>query len=670
MKIKKIYQVLAITVALSMAVPSDFYAVMAAGETEVTEHESGNVESEMETTALETTENETEESESEIKESETTAPESESETGVPETSESEPAESETSESETEIETDAAEIPSVVEPETETEIPPVVAPPEEAEETTESETEKVTEPAEIVKPPEEPEPEEETTEEESEETESETETETEEETEEDSMTNEELIALQKIVIPPAIEESFRFVTVEKDYAIVNVEHLQIYEEKSGDSRVVGNLGKGGLCFVLNDQDPSWYYVESGVVRGFVLLSDLMTGEEADRYVAEKKETNLALATASVEPMENSAFTYTKTTVRSTVVGKNYALCTGDDVNVREGQSEDSRVIGKLDTDNLCYVLAKGDGDWLFVESGSVRGFVKKNFLRTGEEVKAQILEAGENTFATAEEFISSGENKACYYTITSIKKGSISDSIRESMLKYALQFVGNSYVWGGTSLTAGADCSGFVQSIYSAYGYALPRVAEAQAQYGMQIPVSEAKPGDLIFYAKDGSVYHVVMYLGDGKTVEAANSNQGIICSEVDTVHAVWATRVISDSDSDIIEQVNDNAAKGVSYTKAKAGDSGESLGRFKLTAYCSCKKCCGQWAGGPTASGTIPVEGRTIAMAGLPFGTKLIIGGMIYTVEDRGTPYGHVDIYMNDHDTAESFGVQYAEVFLTSDALN
>lgn len=131
---------------------------------------------------------------------------------------------------------------------------------------------------------------------------------------------------------------------------------------------------------------------------------------------------------------------------------------------------------------------------------------------------------------------------------------------------------------------------------------------------MQIPVSEAKPGDLIFYAKDGAVYHVVMYVGDGKTIEAANSNQGIICSVVDTAHAVWATRIISDSDSDKIEQVNDNAAKGVAYTKAKAGDSGNYLGRFKLTAYCSCPICCGKWSGGATAGGTVPVQGRTVAM--------------------------------------------------------
>ena len=316
--------------------------------------------------------------------------------------------------------------------------------------------------------------------------------------------------------------------------------------------------------------------------------------------------------------------------------------------------------------LCYILADADSEWIFVESGDVRGFVKREYLSTGDGVENQILENGESTYSYADLKISAKENKACYYTITSIKKGSISDSIRESMLKYASQFIGNPYVWGGTSLTLGADCSGFVQTIYSAYGYSIPRVAEAQAQYGMQIPVSEAKPGDLIFYAKDGAVYHVVMYMGDGKTIEAANSNQGIICSVVDTAHAVWATRIISDSDSDKIEQVNDNAAKGVAYTKAKAGDSGNYLGRFKLTAYCSCPICCGKWSGGATAGGTVPVQGRTVAMAGVPFGTKLVIGGLIYTVEDRGTPYGHVDIYMNSHTDATNFGVQYADVYLAN----
>ena len=700
MKLKKVYKTLAVTIALSVTAPSGF--TMDHNEKHTAHVHAAGLESEdaetSETTGLATAA----ETETAAQEPVSSEPATEPNTGAsepatePATGSTEPAtdpsgtepgsepatEPGTGSSEPTTEPGTSEpsteVPPVVDPSTEpdTEVPPVINPDEPATEPT-TDIPPVVDPDEPVTEPvtesvTEPDTEEPTTADTEPQTDDTKDTDKKDEDKEEdnqdkpALTNEQLIALQKIVIPPAIEESFRFVTVEKDYAIANVGTLQIYEGKDTGSDVVGTLGKGGVCYVLNDQDPSWYYVESGVVRGFVRIPDLLTGAEADAYVAEKGETNLAVATASKEPMENSAYTYTKTTVRSTVVGKQYALCTTDGVNVREGRTEDARVVGVMKQNTLCYILADADSEWIFVESGDVRGFVKREYLSTGDGVENQILENGESTYSYADLKISAKENKACYYTITSVKKGSISDSIRESMLKYASQFIGNPYVWGGTSLTLGADCSGFVQSIYSAYGYSIPRVAEAQAQYGMQIPVSEAKPGDLIFYAKDGAVYHVVMYMGDGKTIEAANSNQGIICSVVDTAHAVWATRIISDSDSDKIEQVNDNAAKGVAYTKAKAGDSGNYLGRFKLTAYCSCPICCGKWSGGATAGGTVPVQGRTVAMAGVPFGTKLVIGGLIYTVEDRGTPYGHVDIYMNSHTDATNFGVQYADVYLAN----
>ena len=114
-----------------------------------------------------------------------------------------------------------------------------------------------------------------------------------------------------------------------------------------------------------------------------------------------------------------------------------------------------------------------------------------------------------------------------------------------MVNYSFQFLGNPYVWGGTSLTNGCDCSGFTMRIYGHYGYSLPRVAEAQAVCSMQIPVSSAEPGDLIFYAKNGYVYHVSMYIGDGKVIHAANSRQGITISGIGS-DAVWAARIIQD----------------------------------------------------------------------------------------------------------------------------
>ena len=137
-----------------------------------------------------------------------------------------------------------------------------------------------------------------------------------------------------------------------------------------------------------------------------------------------------------------------------------------------------------------------------------------------------------------------DNKSCYYTLTSVQAASQEARTREEIVNFAIQFVGNPYVWGGTSLTNGADCSGFVQSVYAHFGYYIPRVAEAQAGYGMQIPVSSAEPGDLIFYARNGYVYHVSMYIGGGKVVQAANKNVGIITSGIGG-DAVWATRIIT-----------------------------------------------------------------------------------------------------------------------------
>ena len=87
------------------------------------------------------------------------------------------------------------------------------------------------------------------------------------------------------------------------------------------------------------------------------------------------------------------------------------------------------------------------------------------------------------------------------------------------------------------------------------------------------------------------------------------------------------------------------------------------LGNFKLTAYCACMQCCGK-TNGITASGTQATAGRTVAMYGLPFGTKLKIGDHIYVVEDRGTQYGHVDIYFNTHEEAVQFGLRYEDVYI------
>ena len=119
-----------------------------------------------------------------------------------------------------------------------------------------------------------------------------------------------------------------------------------------------------------------------------------------------------------------------------------------------------------------------------------------------------------------------------------------------------------------------------------------------------------------------------------------------------------------DSSTEDSSDSSDDSSSDSSSSDSGSSDSsqGTYLGNFKLTAYCNCATCCGT-AGNATASGTMPVAGRTVAMAGVPFGTKLLINGNVYTVEDLGTPYGHVDIYCSSHSEALSFGLQYADVY-------
>lgn len=127
---------------------------------------------------------------------------------------------------------------------------------------------------------------------------------------------------------------------------------------------------------------------------------------------------------------------------------------------------------------------------------------------------------------------------------------VTSTTGSELVNYALQFVGNPYKYGGTSLTKGADCSGFVQSVFAHFDYSLERTSRDQAKTAgytdVSLKESELQPGDLIFYANSsGAVYHVAIYIGDGKVVHAANSEKGITVSEYTYMKPYKARRVIA-----------------------------------------------------------------------------------------------------------------------------
>lgn len=145
-------------------------------------------------------------------------------------------------------------------------------------------------------------------------------------------------------------------------------------------------------------------------------------------------------------------------------------------------------------------------------------IEKKAADASEKAEADRLAALEEIEKTAEEAARKAEEARV--------------AARQELVDFALQFEGNPYVYGGTSLTNGADCSGFVMSVFANFGYSLPRVAAAQCDASTKKDISQIEPGDLVFYGA-GGINHVALYIGDGKIIHASTAATGIKISDYD-----------------------------------------------------------------------------------------------------------------------------------------
>ena len=335
----------------------------------------------------------------------------------------------------------------------------------------------------------------------------------------------------------VSPDFRFTQVDKEYALVGKNGGTFaYEKDDNLARKVGEIPYGGVVCILKEKD-GWCYIESGAIRGFVPESDLTKGESAQSLVDMIGEKALTQGELLCERADNQAFTYTKTTTYPVVARKVYAMSLTP-AWVYEYPDTSSRFVGDVVNGSLLYVLKDCGNDWFFIESGDVRGFVEKAILLYGTGAQEIVMDLGEENAQLAEELVSPQDNRSVYYTLLSVK--SAGDGIGEEICNTATRFVGNlPYVYGGTSLTSGADCSGFVQSVFAGYGISLPRTAQEQGACGQAVlSLEEAKPGDVVYYA---SGPHVGIYLGNGKVVQCSgreyntpeNPGKGPTISSVD-----------------------------------------------------------------------------------------------------------------------------------------
>ncbi len=190
-----------------------------------------------------------------------------------------------------------------------------------------------------------------------------------------------------------------------------------------------------------------------------------------------------------------------------------------INVRAEMSRESEIIGKIKKDAICEVVSIEE-EWCEIQSGEIHGYMSKEYLLTGAKANEK-----------AESLMAEGKELETAVTLTEYRYGKGVTDVQMEICEYARQFVGNPYRWGGTSLTKGADCSGFTLSVYANYGVSLPHSSKAQANCGTRIDVSEVQPGDLVFYGGK-NIHHVAMYIGNGQVVHAQSSDTGIVISSM------------------------------------------------------------------------------------------------------------------------------------------
>lgn len=375
-----------------------------------------------------------------------------------------------------------------------------------------------------------------------------------------------------------------VKAQDDYTNIAVsqvtDYVNIREEANTSSKIVGKIYNNCAAIIeetVEGEGGSWYKVQSGSVTGYIKAQYFVTGDEAEklaqsigrefvtinanglrlretpdldgkilttlssgaRYVVMGEEGDFFKVEVDADLVGYIAKAYCKTEVEfdQAVSLEEEAAKLAEEA---ERKREADEAIAALEQ----VMLVEG------IQAGGSSGNQSSGSQSSGELIiPANPLESDNSCNTTAPKLETPEDNSASANPSSGSSSGSSGGSIyaqgpgseavvsatRTAIVAYAKQFLGNPYVYGGTSLTNGTDCSGFTQGVYKHFGITTGRSSRDQAANGKEISIDAAQPGDLLFYSSGGNGYinHVALYIGGGKVIHASNSTTGIIISPYD-----------------------------------------------------------------------------------------------------------------------------------------
>lgn len=362
-----------------------------------------------------------------------------------------------------------------------------------------------------------------------------------------------------------------------------DYVNIREQATTNSKIVGKIYNNCAATILETvegEGGSWYRIQSGSVNGFIKSQYFITGQEAETLAQSigrefvtvsvdnlrlREEPNL---TSNVLTMVSSGSRYVvqgdegdfyKVEVDADLIGyiaKSYCKVEVEfDQAVsleEERQKLEEEAQRKRDAQtaiaNLEQTIKVEENKDVIIPANPAQSddsaITSAPSANTAQNSQAQSPSSGQNSSDSKSAASAPGKtnssNSSSQIGSSGPSSGTVSSPVagpgssaavvsatRTAIVAYAKQFLGNPYVYGGTSLINGADCSGFTQSVFAHFGITTGRSSRDQAAQGKEISMSAIQPGDLLFYASGSYINHVAIYIGDGKIIHSSNPTTGI-----------------------------------------------------------------------------------------------------------------------------------------------